>query len=229
MPEHQRRQGWIMASFSFGHFAARRSLALIAGMLLFLGCAALSRPAFAAPDAISPVEDFSRELEKLKKNFGDLGKKMDESAKAIDGYTDVEKARKEIEDLRAAVGALLDAVADNGGVSMLGDKALGRARDKLKELEHDTRFKPEEKNFLIEQWRKLRDDTERATQELGSARGRFAELLRTLQANEDFIDELVQIRQAQKALEVIRRLTKDIRVASDQLKKLIGGIKPPGA
>ena len=53
--------------------------------------------------------------------------------------------------------------------------------------------------------------------------------MRVLQANEDFIDELVQIRQAQKALDVIRRLTQDIREASDQLKKLIGGIKPPGA
>src|SRR4029078_2300355 len=87
----------------------------------------------------------------------------------------------------------------------------------------------EEKAFLMDTWRKLRDETGRATEELGIARKEFAELLRTLQANEDFIDELMQIRQAQKALEVIRSLTKDIREASDSLKKLIGGIKPPGA
>ena len=62
-----------------------------------------------------------------------------------------------------------------------------------------------------------------------AARKEFADLLRTLQANEDFVDELVQIRQAQKALEVIQRLTQDIRQANDQLKRLIGGIKPPGA
>ena len=129
---------------------------------------------------------FFRELDKLKNSFGELGKKMDDSAKAIDGYTDVEKTRKEIEDLRGAVSGLLDAVTDNGALATLGDKALTRARDKLKELEQDTRFKPEEKNFLIEQWRKLRDDTERANQELGSARSRFAELLRTLQANRGF-------------------------------------------
>jgi hypothetical protein len=54
-------------------------------------------------------------------------------------------------------------------------------------------------------------------------------LLQTLQSNEDFISELVQIRQAQKALDVIRQLTRDIRDASSQLNKLIGGIKPPGA
>jgi DNA repair exonuclease SbcCD ATPase subunit len=175
------------------------------------------------------VEDFSRELDKLKKSFGELGKKMDESAKAIDEYTDVEKARKEIEDLRGAVSGLLDAVADNGNLAMLGDKALTRARNKLRELEQDTRFKPEERSFLIEQWRRLRDDTERANQELGSARTRFAELLRTLQTNEDFIEELVQIRQAQKVIDIIHQLTSDIRGASDQLQRLIGGIKPPGA
>ena len=208
---------------------------LILGLALLSAVATPHGRAFAAGDpnakgdAISPVEDFSRELDKLKRSFGELGKKMDDSAKAIEGYTDVEKARKEIEDLRGAVAGLLDAVADNGGLATLGDKALTRARNKLRELEQDTRFKPEERNFLIEQWRKLRDDTERANQELGSARARFAELLRTLQANEDFIEELVQIRQAQKVIDVIHQLTRDIRGASDQLQRLIGGIKPPGA
>ncbi len=220
-----------MNSFSFGRGAVKRSLVLAAGLLLCVACLPLAMPARAAPapDAILPVEDFSRELDNLKKNFGDLGKKIDDSAKAIDGYTDVDKARKEIDELRAAVAALLDAVADNGTLATLGDKALARARDKLKDLELDTRFKPEEKAFLIEQWKRLRDDTERATQELGSARARFADLLRTLQANEDFIDELVQIRQAQKVIEVIHQLTRDVRGASDQLQRLIGAIKPPGA
>jgi len=223
-----------MKNLSFGPAAlarpvVRRVLAL-AGVLLLLVSTAAVRPAFAAgPDAITPVEDFSKELDKLKKSFGDLGRKIDESAKAIEGYNDVDKARKEIEELRGAVAALLDAVADNGGLATLGDKALGRAREKLKELEQDTRFKPEERAFLVEQWRKLRDDTERANQELGGARTRFAELLRTLQANEDFIDALVQIRQAQKVIEVIHQLTRDIRGASDQLQRLIGAIKPPGA
>ena len=161
-----------MDSLSFGHGAVGRVLVRLAflGLALLFAVPAPSGHAFAAGDAISPVEDFSRELDKLKKSFGELGKKMDDSAKAIDEYTDAAKARKEIEDLRGAVSGLLDAVADNGSLAMLGDKALTRARNKLRELEQDTRFKPEEKSFLIEQWRRLRDDTERATQELGSAR-----------------------------------------------------------
>jgi DNA repair exonuclease SbcCD ATPase subunit len=186
-------------------------------------------PRPAQPDAISPVEEFSKQLDAFKKGIPELNKKIEDSAGAVDQWTDVDKARQEIEELRAIVGAALGAVSDNGVVSQLGEKALAHARNKLKSLEQDTRFKPEERQFLTDQWRRLKEETERATDELGSARREFTELLRTLQSNEDFIDELVQIRQAQKALEVIHRLTKDIREASDQLKKLIGGIKPPGA
>ena len=105
-----------MDSLSCGHGAGGRRLVrpLVLVPVLILGLALLSAVAmphgraFAAGDpnakgdAISPVEDFSRELDKLKKSFGEIGKKMDDSAKAIEGYTDVEKARKEIEDLRVS-------------------------------------------------------------------------------------------------------------------------------
>ncbi|HLQ90471.1 MAG TPA: hypothetical protein VK148_10590 [Xanthobacteraceae bacterium] len=213
---------------------ARRYVILFAGLFLSLVLAVPTamaqtgnRPA--PPDAYTPVEEFSRQLDEFKRTIPELNKKMEESATAVDRWTDVDKARKEIEELRALVGAALGAVSDNGVVSQLGTKALNHAREKMRAIEQETRFKPDEKQFLLEQWRKLRDETENASNELGTARKEFSELLRTLQANEDFIDELIQIRQAAKALEVIRRLTQDIRDASDQLKRLIGGIKPPGA
>jgi DNA repair exonuclease SbcCD ATPase subunit len=194
-----------------------------------LPSSAQTQGATQTPDAITPVEEFSRQLEQFKNSIPQLNKRIEDSATAVDRWTNVERARKEIEELRALVGSALGAVSDNGTVSQLGARALAHSREKLRMLEQDTRFRPEERQFLIEQWRRLRADTERATEELGAARKEFAELLRTLQANEDFVDELVQIRQAQKALEVIQRLTQDIREANDQLKRLIGGIKPPGA
>jgi DNA repair exonuclease SbcCD ATPase subunit len=181
-----------------------------------------------APDALTPGEEFSRQLDELKSNLSGLNKKIEESAQALDGTTDVAKARKDIEELRASVGTLLGAVADNGVVSELGAKALKRAHDKLSELEHETRFRPQERQFLIDRWRELDASTEQAAQDLDRARGRLVELLRVLQANEDFIDELVQIRQHEKALEVIRELTGNIRSASDELKRLISAIRPPG-
>jgi chromosome segregation ATPase len=177
----------------------------------------------------SPVEEFSRQLEAFQKSAPDLNKSIQESAGAIDGVTDVEKARTEIGKLRETVSTLLGAVADNGPVSQLGVKALDHIRDKLRTLSRDNRFKPEERQYLIDQWRKLEAQTDSATRELEDARAQFAGLLQTLQQNEDFIGELLEIRQAEKALEVIRHLTNDIRDASTQLNKLIGGIKPPGA
>jgi DNA repair exonuclease SbcCD ATPase subunit len=177
----------------------------------------------------SPVEEFSEQLEAFQKSVPDLNKSIQDSTGTIDSITNVDKARAEIDKLRNTVSTLLGAVSDNGPVSQLGVKALDHVRDKLKMLAQESRFKPEERQFLIDRWRKLQEETESATKELDDARAQFASLLQTLQQSEDFIGELIEIRQAEKALEVIRSLTRDIRDASTQLNKLIGGIKPPGA
>jgi chromosome segregation ATPase len=176
----------------------------------------------------SPVEEFSKQLEDFQKSVPDLNKAIQDSASAIDSATDVDKARAAIDQLREQVGTLLAAVSDNGPVSQLGSKALAHIRAKLKMLGAEQRFKPEERQFLVDQWQRLQAETENAAKELADARTQFAGLLQTLQSNEDFIDELVEIRQAEKAVEVIRSLTKNIRDASAQLNKLIGSIKPPG-
>lgn len=181
------------------------------------------------PEAAATDDEFARQLKELKQTFAELSKKFDDSARSIDHLSSAEEARKEIEDLRGHVGRLLAAVADNGNVWSLGAKALTRAEDKLKSLEYETRYKPEDKQFLIERWRELRIETEGAIRELESARKDFAELLRRLQTNEDFIEELLQIREHERALDVIHRLTDGIRDASDKLKKLLGSLKAPGA
>lgn len=205
------------------------ALTLWAGPQVIATAQTSSQPQIQQPaDSITPVEEFSRQLEAFKKTIPDLNKRIEESAAQVDKWTDVDAARREIAELRAIVGAALGAVSDNGVVSQLGATALAHARNKLAALQQDTRFKPEERQFLAEQWKRLASETETATDDLAAARRQFADLLRTLQTNEDFIEELIQIRQAQKALDVIRKLTNDIRDASDVLKELIGGIKPPG-
>jgi chromosome segregation ATPase len=177
----------------------------------------------------SPVDEFSKQLEEFQKSVPDLNRKIQQSASTIDATTDIAKARVEIDELRDEVSTLLGAVADNGPVSQLGAKALSHIRDKLRELPQDSRYKPEERQFLMDQWRQLQTQTEAASKELDDARAQFAGLLQILQQNEDFIGELIEIRQAERALEVIRSLSHDIRDASNQLNKLIGGIRPPGA
>jgi DNA repair exonuclease SbcCD ATPase subunit len=174
-------------------------------------------------------EEFSRQLNELKKTFSDLSKKIDDGAQSMGRLNNAESARKEIEDLRAHVATLLGAVADNGTVFELGNRALKRAEDKLRALDQETRFKPEDRQYLIERWRDLKSGTEGAIRELERARKDFADLLRTLQTNEDFIDELLQVREHEKALDVIHKLTDGIKDASDKLKKLLTTLKSPGA
>lgn len=179
------------------------------------------------PDAVAPVEEFSRQLDELKKTFADLNKRIDSSAKAIDNATDPVASRKELDDLRAIVSTLLGSVADNGEVAQLGAKALAHARAKEKSLREDTRFTQEQRDFLLRQWEKLAHDTEAATAELDAARARFANVLRTLQTNDDYIDELMEIRQGNEALKVVRDLAKQIHEASDMLTNFINSLTPP--
>lgn len=202
--------------------------------IALLGCAlAFGSTAVLAqadkPELRTADEEFSKQLSELKRTFADLSKKFEDSAQTIDRLNSAEAARKEIEELREHVGRLLGAVADNGAVWSLGTKALRRADEKLKALETETRYKEEDRQFLIARWRELKAATEDAIKELEGARKEFAELLRKLQTNEDFIDELLQIREQQRALDVIHTLTDGIRDASDKLKRLLGSIKTPGA
>jgi len=204
----------------------------IALLLLAMATApikALAQNEKSAPELRTADDEFSRQLGELKRTFADLSKKFDDSAQTIEHLNSADTARREIEELREHVGKLLAAVADNGAVWSLGTKALRRADEKLKSLEQETRFKQEDKQFLIDRWRELRTATEGAIKELEGARREFSELLRKLQTNEDFIDELLQIREHQRALDVIHTLTDGIRDASEKLKNLLGAIKTPGA
>ena len=217
----------------FRRRGAMRPFALVAlALFAMAGVALHPQPAHAeqavSPDAMSPVEEYARRVEQLKKSYPELAKRIEDGAKAIDEVTDVDKARKEIEDLRTIVADMLGAVSDNGTVSQLGAKALSHARNKLRTLEQEARFSKDERQFLSDLWRKIIAETELATDDLDNARKEFAELLRTLQTREDFIDELMQVRRAAEAIRVIRDLTREIRDASDKLKSLISGIKPPG-
>lgn len=206
--------------------------ALRAALCTIAAVAVLSAPSLAQvpkdAEAFAPVEDFARKVEEFAKNAPELNRKIQEGTKAIDGFADVSKARKELEQLRGAVADLLGRVSDDGDLARLGARALEQSRSKLKALEQENRFTADERGFLVSQWRELIRQTEAASADLDRARVEFVELLRTLQTREDFIDELMQIRRAAEALTVIRQLTSDLRDASEKLKTLIGGIKPPG-
>lgn len=180
-------------------------------------------------DAVTPVEEFSRQIEQLKSTFGELNRKIEERAKIIDSQTDAQASQKDIAELRGMVAALLGAVADNGDVARLGAKALSHARDKLQQLKNEKRYTEEQREFLSREWNKLARETETATRELEGARARFSNLLKTLQTKDDYVSELLELRQGAEALKIIRSLTKEIHDASDMLNNFITTIAPPRA
>ena len=81
-------------------FGARR--AFVAAALLSHTVRRLARCCQAerstAPELRTADDEFSRQLSELKKTFGDLSKKFEESAQSIDRLESAEAARKEIED-----------------------------------------------------------------------------------------------------------------------------------
>ena len=174
-------------------------------------------------DAIAPVQEFSRELDNLKRTFSDLNRRIEDSAKSIDRLQSGEASRKEIEQLRDVVGRLLGEVADNGTVAQLGARAHAQA--KLKSLQRETRFTQAQLQFLIQEWKRLASEIEQATAELEAARTRFSGLLRTLQTTDDYVGELMEIRQSNEALKVIKGLAKEINDASNLLNNFIKSIK----
>ena len=213
---------------SIGRPSSIRRLAIL---FLLVLVASLPRTAIAqttrGADAVTPVEEFSQQLETLKKTFADLNKRIETSAKAIDLQTSAEGSRREVEELRNVVSTLLGAVADNGEISQLGAKALAHAHAKQKSLREETRYTPEQRDFLLREWEKLALETETATAELDNARTRFAKVLRTLQTNDDYVGELMEIRQGNEALKVIRDLAKEIHETSDMLNNFINTLSPP--
>jgi DNA repair exonuclease SbcCD ATPase subunit len=209
-------------------------VALLTAGLLGLGLpSSASAEAPAAGDtgsaqAPSPVSEFNKQLADVKKSVEDINTEIDKSAKEIEGLSKPEAAVAEIEKLQAIVAAGLAAVADNGDAAKLGARALGFARDKQKQFETDTKFKPEEREMLQREWRRIGDETEKATRDLSAARTEFAQLLRTVQTRSDFIAELQAINNAQRMLEVIRQLAGDIRNASNNVRGFIRNVVPPG-
>ncbi len=160
--------------------------ALVAALLVVSAGFARAQDSSAGTAPASPVDEFSKQLEDFQKTVPDLNKKIQESAAAIDSTTDVEKARADIDQLRAEVSTLLGAVADNGPVSQLGGKALAHIQGKLKELSQDTRFSPQERQYLSTQWQQLQTQTEAADKELADARAQFGSLLQSASGQRGF-------------------------------------------
>ena len=169
--------------------------------------------------AIAPVEDFSTPAGQAEEILVEPNKRIEESAKAIDGATNPQASRKEIEELRELVGSLLGAVADDAD-QQLGAKALEHARAKQRPWRarrgsrrssapsccasgtgSRARPRPQPPSWT------MRGDARKSAAHAADRRRLVAELM--------------EIRQGEEALKVVRDLAKQIHEASDMLDDFI--------
>ena len=175
----------------------------------------------------TPVDEFAQEYKKLKDSLASLPKKIEDTGRSVDQNTNPESAKTQIDTLRGVVSTVLAQVADNGPVSEMGQAALDFARSKLKEMEQDTHFTKEQRDFLTSQWQSTTETTEAAVKDLDEARKELAGLLRVLQSNEDFMQELEALNNSAKTIEVLRALTNDMREISNHLRNIIKRMAVP--
>ncbi|MDR3374855.1 MAG: hypothetical protein P4L98_14095 [Ancalomicrobiaceae bacterium] len=200
------------------------SLAAVSGAAT---TAAVAAEADKAPQVANPVDDFNRAVVEAKKSLGDLSSKIEESSKQIEGLTSTEAARAQVAELQSLIADALGQVADNGKVMTLGQKVVDYARSKEALFDQDTKFSAEERQFLLKEWRRIETEAKRATDDLGSARREFTELLRQVQARSDYIEELQALNNAQQMLDVIKKLAGEVRAASGSMKSLIQSVTAP--
>ena len=181
----------------------------------------------AGPQINNPVEEFNRTLGDVKKNLGSLTGRIEQSTRDIEKVTQPDAAKKDLADLQALIAEALGTVSDNGPVATLGQKVVEFSRAKQKQIEQETRFTAEERQFLLNEWSRIGSEAKRATDDLTNARQEFAKLLKTVQTRSDYIEELQALNNAEQMLQVIRRLADDIRTASTALKGFIQAVTPP--
>jgi chromosome segregation ATPase len=180
-----------------------------------------------APQVANPVEDFNRTLGDVKRNLGSLTGRIEQSTREIEKQTAPDAAKKDLAELQALIAEALGTVSDNGTVATLGQKVIDYSRAKQRQIEAETRFSAEERQYLLGEWNRIGTEAKKATDDLTNARGEFTKLLKTVQTRSDYIEELQALNNAEQMLQVIRRLADDIRNASSALKGFIQAVTPP--
>lgn len=200
------------------------ALVVIAFMISLV---AMVKTGAAENNPATPVDEFAKQYKALKDSLSGLPKKIEETGGAVEQNTNANATKAQIDTLRSIVSTILGQVADNGPVSKMGQAALDFARAKLKEMQENTQFTKDQREFLIAQWKATLETTAIAVKDLEQARKELADLLRVLQSNQDFLQELEILSSAAQTIDVLRALTRDMREISRNLQNIIQRMAVP--
>ena len=183
------------------------------------------------PQVPSPVDDFDQAYVEAKQALTDLNSKIEQRSAEIQKLTASDTAAQEVAQLQALIAETLGAVADNGKVAQLGQRALDFARGKQAQFEKDAKFAPEEREFLLNEWKGAADKMKKEVDLLAQSRSQLAESLLRVQTRADYIGELQTLKDAKQVLAVIHQLATVIQQTSAKVRNLLqtATAPPPGA
>jgi len=201
-------------------------LPLAALVLLGASSLALSQnPAPSPPPAHQPVisDDSLDDFADLDRNLVMLESKIAKAKRIIAASQDPDVPASRREAFRTLVSGLIDAFADGGEVSKLGQTAIDFVHRRLAEAQQDSNFPPEQKEALITRWRRLAMQTEAVAVTLDNTRKDLSSKLTLLQTKSDFVDQMEKLRQARAVLDAIADLADQRQSVSQRVRDLLQG------
>lgn len=186
----------------------------------------LASPVLAEEKATQNPDQDRKELKtdtlQLKQKLSTFNEKIKNYSKEIETLTDPNTTQKTVADLQGEISEALSQTAENGRITMLAKKIL----ETTKGWETDMRahgYSPEREAGLEEGYKTIIENTGKTIDDITAIRQQLTETLKKLQGEQDYLDELARIDQAQKMVVVLQNLLRDMKITSDQLNVILNG------
>ncbi len=216
------------ASFSKSRLSHAFLAAICAGLLAIHpgGSARADNETPSNAQANTDRDRLKAEASELKQKLADFNKAVEADLKSLEASTDPATARKRVEDLQSQISDALSATADNGKIGILAQKVLDTQRAWLADAKNH-HFAPEREAFIEGNLKTILDETQKTVDGVHSIRKALTEQLKTLQGEQDYMEQLERINQSKEMLAVMQHLLQQLKETSDYLNVLMSGI--PGA
>jgi cell division protein FtsB len=174
------------------------------------------------PESDRDRKELKTDTLQLKQKLSTFNEKIKNYSKEIETLTDPKTTQKTVADLQGEISEALSQTAENGKITILAKKIL----ETTKGWEADMRahgFSPEREAGLEEGYKTIINNTEKTIEDITAIRQQLTDSLKKLQGEQDYLDELARIDQAQKMVVVLQNLLRDMKITSDQLNVILNG------
>jgi DNA repair exonuclease SbcCD ATPase subunit len=180
----------------------------------------------AKPGADPDRDQLKSKISKLKQTLDDLQTKVQDASKSTNELADPKTAQKTVAELQTKISEALSQTADNGDVALLAKKVLETEQGWLAGVKIHG-FTAERQALLENSYNAIIADTVTTSNGLTEIRHELTDILKKMQGEQDYLEELARIDQSKEMLAVLKNLLSDLRATTDKIKVLIDGV--PGA